>query len=49
MEGSTGNPKNVPKRVAVLAKKWAFGSTRCAHDANLNPSSLPAQSSQTLC
>ena len=37
------------KRVPVWAKWWVFDSTRYAHDASLNPCSLPAQSCQTLC
>ena len=37
------------KRVPVWAEQWALSSTCCAHGANLDPRSLPAQSSQTLC
>ena len=40
---STGNSENVPK------KSTRFRSTRCGYGANLNPCSLPAQTSQTLC
>ena len=53
MEGSTGNFKNVPKKSTSLGRIMGPNNgllaVQGAPGANLNPCSLPAQSSQTLC